>query len=182
MADEERDREQPQRWGEQRMSGPDWQRAVTNAELAIEARQLATPGAADPVLGTSGRQPAQQQIEANRTGRQLAHSDDISTPQQQREADRPEPGRTYTGRVTEITGQHVYQDVGGRTVAHDRHALTGRAARDEAMQGQTVEIRYPVGRVGLVREAPQAREMGSQSREIGGQDGAMQRDFGSRER
>jgi hypothetical protein len=86
-----------------------------------------------------------------RTGRarQLARSDDISTPQQQREADRPEPGRTYTGRITEITGQHVYQDVGGRTVAHDRHAPTGWAARDEAMQGQNVEIRFRSGASGL---------------------------------
>jgi hypothetical protein len=76
-----------------------------------------------------------------------------------------------------VTDKHVLQQVGDRTIEHDRQALTGRGMSSDRqeMQGKNVEIRYPHGSVGLVREPNQARE-------IGGQEKALQKDYGGREK
>lgn len=62
-----------------------------------------------------------------------------------------EPGKSYTGRVVSMNDRHALQeqkDKPGHLVAHDRQALSG--AKVEV--GKDVEIRYPHGQAGLVRE------------------------------
>ncbi|EIJ6113791.1 Fic family protein [Salmonella enterica] len=66
---------------------------------------------------------------------------------------RAEPGKTYEGRVIGQTERYIVQERADRTgemVLHNRRSLSGSA---EKLQGRSVEIRYPHGDVGLVREA-----------------------------
>lgn len=158
------------------VSTPEFNRAVQDAELTIEARQLANPGSTDPVLQMGMKIPASQQGRVREAAETLAHSDDV-TGKSQAQAERAEPGRSYVGQVLDVTDKHVLQQVGDRTIEHDRQALTGRGMSSDRqeMQGKNVEIRYPHGSVGLVREPNQARE-------IGGQEKALQKDYGGREK
>ncbi|KND60574.1 hypothetical protein BVER_05649 [Candidatus Burkholderia verschuerenii] len=145
--------------------------AGNNAELSIEARQLANPGAGDPVMQMGMKIPAGRQAQARDVAEQLAHSEDVHGKPQ---IERAEPGRSYEGRVVDVTENRVFQNVGDRVIEHDRQALTGRGMSGE-LAGREVKIDYPHGRVGLVKEAGQAREMGQQEK-------ALQKDYGGRER
>ncbi|CAM2164695.1 putative Large polyvalent protein-associated domain-containing protein [Burkholderia latens] len=131
-------------------STPEFSRAVTAAELAIEARQMSSPGTTDPVLNMGMKIPASRQFEASTVASTLAHSEDVKLDKTR--AERAEPGKNYEGRISHVDSQHVYQQVGDRVVQHDRQSLTGRGA-SELATGKSVEIRYPHGNVGMVKDA-----------------------------
>ncbi len=62
-----------------------------------------------------------------------------------------EAPRSYAGRVLATTDHHVIQEHGGRSgvaIAHDRRALS----LGGDLTGKEVEISYPHGRAGLVRQ------------------------------
>lgn len=64
----------------------------------------------------------------------------------------PESPRGYAGRVLEVTEHHVVQRDAARSdaiVVHERRALNGNTA---TLSGKEVEIRYPYGSAGIVRE------------------------------
>ncbi len=80
---------------------------------------------------------------------------------------RAEPGQTHTGRIIGQSERYVIQeraDKPGEMVLHSRRALSGFDAA--ALRGQAVEISYPHGKIGLVREvAP--RETGQERQQHG---------------
>jgi len=158
------------------VSTPEWNRAVIDAELSIEARQLTSPGSADPILQLGMQIPANQQSRAREVASTLAHSEDVGG-QKKLETHHAEPGRSYEGRVVGVTSDHVFQQVGERTITHYRQALTGRglSADERGLQGREVKIDYPHGWIGLVRE-------GGQQQQIGNKDKALQKDYGGREK
>ncbi len=62
-----------------------------------------------------------------------------------------EAPRSYAGRVLATTDHHVIQEHGGRpgvAIAHERRTLSARGD----LSGKEVEISYPHGRAGLVRQ------------------------------
>ncbi|MDD2859593.1 MAG: hypothetical protein PHT60_15355 [Acidiphilium sp.] len=152
--------------GEKRVSNAEWSRAVIDAELAIEARHMSDPKAADPVVGMGMKIPAGLQAQAYEVADQLAHSEDVAA-HQKRDVAYAEPGQRYSGKVLDVTREHVFQQVGERTIAHDRTALTGRLMTSgDELRGRSVEIHYPVGRVGLVRDAGKGTELSGAQKDI----------------
>jgi fido (protein-threonine AMPylation protein) len=74
--------------------------------------------------------------------------------------ERAEVGKSYTGRVIGATDRYIVQeraDMPGSMVLHNRRSVNGDA---EKMRGQSLEIRYPQGNIGLVRDAEKTRETG----------------------
>lgn len=156
----------PELRGEKRVSNAEWSRAVIDAELAIEARHMSDPKAADPVVGMGMKIPAGLQAQAYEVADQLAHSEDVAA-HQKRDIAYAEPGQRYSGKVLDVTREHVFQQVGERTIAHDRTALTGRLMTSgDELRGRSVEINYPVGRVGLVRDASKGTELSGAQKDI----------------
>lgn len=74
--------------------------------------------------------------------------------------ERAESGKTYAGRVIGSTERYIVQERSGEAgamVLHNRRSVNGDA---EAMRGKNLEIRYPQGNIGLVREAGHDRQHG----------------------
>lgn len=74
--------------------------------------------------------------------------------------ERAEPGKSYSGRVVGETERYVVQEregQPGQMVLHNRRSLSGEA---DKFRGKDVEIRYPHGDVGLVRDASRGKEAG----------------------
>ncbi|WP_419582910.1 KfrB domain-containing protein [Thiolapillus sp.] len=74
--------------------------------------------------------------------------------------ERAEPGKSYSGRVVGETERYVVQEregQPGQMVLHNRRSLSGEA---DKFRGKEVEIRYPHGDVGLVRDAGRGKEAG----------------------
>ncbi|EJW5844163.1 Fic family protein [Salmonella enterica subsp. enterica serovar Kentucky] len=91
--------------------------------------------------------------------------------------ERAEPGKTYEGRVIGQTERYIVQeraDRAGEMVLHNRRAVS---AEVEKLQGRHVEIRYPHGNVGLVRdrEAGRGAEHDRQHQRQGPQHGDRER-------
>lgn len=73
---------------------------------------------------------------------------------------RAEAGHSYAGRVIGATERYIVQeraDMPGSMILHNRRSVNGDA---EKMRGQSLEIRYPQGSIGLVRQAGEGREAG----------------------
>ncbi|CAH2783416.1 MAG: hypothetical protein CBARDCOR_3624 [uncultured Caballeronia sp.] len=62
------------------VSAPEWSRTVQNAELAIKARHMSDPRAADPVVQMGMQIPAARQTQTRDVAEQLAHSEDMHGP------------------------------------------------------------------------------------------------------
>ena len=79
-----------------------------------------------------------------------------------------ESGKTYQGQIIGVTERYVVQVQGKENVVlHDRKALSGKP---ESLPGKDVEIRYPHGVAGLVKEVDRAKsgpEVGRNDREAG---------------
>ncbi|MDD4937131.1 MAG: Fic family protein [Acidiphilium sp.] len=74
--------------------------------------------------------------------------------------ERAETGRSYAGRVVGATDRYIVQEHAerpGLMILHNRRSVSGDA---EKMRGQALEIRYPHGNVGLVRQASEGKEIG----------------------
>lgn len=74
--------------------------------------------------------------------------------------ERAEAGKNYAGRVVGATERYIVQERAGEPgamVLHNRRSVNGDA---EKMRGQNLEIRYPQGNIGLVREAREQRDNG----------------------
>ncbi|MEQ7922787.1 hypothetical protein ABQX22_26640, partial [Xanthomonas sp. WHRI 1810A] len=65
---------------------------------------------------------------------------------------RPVTGESYVGRIEAVSGETVLQRVSAdQVISHERGLLAG--ADPASLVGQNVEVRYPLGTIGVVREA-----------------------------
>lgn len=80
--------------------------------------------------------------------------------------ERAEDGKSYQGKVIGATERYVVQertDRAGEVVLHNRRALSADA---EKIQGREVEIRYPHGSAGLVKDVQRQAEAGPQKEAV----------------
>lgn len=74
-------------------------------------------------------------------------------------------GKTYTGKVIGQTDNYVIQELSGdpsKAVAHDKRQLAN--GKQHLENGRDIEVRYPHGSVGLVKDAAK-HEVGKDGRE-----------------
>ena len=134
------------------VSNDEMERAVTEAALAIDSYQFDNPDGIIPVLQTDSSLSPSQQFRAYRKADLLAHANDISM-EKKSNISKSEPGKTYSGPIVGYSRTHFWQEVGDSIIQHERKLLVGELTKRGPVAGESLEISYKSGNIGLVRQA-----------------------------
>ncbi|WP_156955842.1 KfrB domain-containing protein [Solidesulfovibrio alcoholivorans] len=154
------------------VSNAEMEKAVTEAALKIDSIQFDNPDGMIPVLQMDSKLPASQQFRAYFKADLLAHTNDVDV-EKRLSISKSEPGKTYTGPIIGYSDSSFWQDIGSLIVQHEKRLLVGDLAKRRPVAGETLEISYKNGAIGLIRQAQSGLEK---------QQKPLQKDYGDRGR